>query len=416
MGGGASSYAPQGKDFSVGQVIGVGSFATIMKACHLPTKTHLAMKVISIDTITKKSIGMNLLMGELTALKTLPYHPLLSNLHFAFHDNRNCYMAIDLLEGGDLRYYLNTFMEFTEKHIVFIAASVALGLNHIHSHGIIHRDLKPENIVLDKRGYVRLVDFGIAHNSATSGSIVCTQTSGTFGYHSPEVLTTTHQHSFESDFWSLGIMLHELVYLRRPFAKHCPRQFVQYVESMYDDLWDSYIFRQSDDTMTTRTCDASISFSRYTTTQKFFVEDSEIEVSNHMNDNTVGIPRVSLPQATPYERDVSPEFVSLIHGLLDVRIPTRLGAGKNFTALQRHRFFGLLEGSWRSLLDKKYPSPFNVDVCAVKTHIERRFFSTFTPGSVSQNGKVCTSQEVKAILKKYSYFAPQYRPSKSTAI
>lgn len=79
---------------------------------------------------------------------------------------------------------------------------------------MIHRDIKPENIVLDKNGYARITDLGVARPFRTNNS---TDTSGTPGYMAPEVLCRQN-HSYSVDFFALGVIAHEMMLRRRPFV------------------------------------------------------------------------------------------------------------------------------------------------------------------------------------------------------
>ena len=87
------------------------------------------------------------------------------------------------------------------------------GLNHLHQRNIIHRDIKPENIILDKAGYVRITDLGIARYWKPENSH---ETSGTPGYMAPEVLLRQN-HSFCADFYAVGVIAYELLVGKRPY-------------------------------------------------------------------------------------------------------------------------------------------------------------------------------------------------------
>lgn len=86
-------------------------------------------------------------------------------------------------------------------------------MEYVHTKGILHRDIKPENLIFDHRGYLHLVDFGIARKSKPENA---RDTSGTPGYMSPEVIFGKN-HSFESDYFSLGVICFELLLGRRPY-------------------------------------------------------------------------------------------------------------------------------------------------------------------------------------------------------
>jgi len=90
-----------------------------------------------------------------------------------------------------------------------------------------------ENIILDSKGFPHLSDFGVAHvqtDFSQDRTLTCRLASGTKQYLAPEVFTKNHVHGPESDYWALGVMAFELLFGRRPFDKHCPQSFIQYVE------------------------------------------------------------------------------------------------------------------------------------------------------------------------------------------
>ena len=99
-----------------------------------------------------------------------------------------------------------------------IICDVALALDYVHKQGVIHRDIKPENLMVCPAGGVWLLDFGLSRfvegvNLSRSGSII-----GTSEYMSLEQLTGRVNVDGRSDIYSLGIVLYELLTLRRPFG------------------------------------------------------------------------------------------------------------------------------------------------------------------------------------------------------
>lgn len=177
----------------------------------------------------KHKSGLDMIMGELNAWKKVEHHNYISDLHFAFQDRSYCYFVMDLLTGADLRYYIKKRVILTEPELAFIVASMASALNHLHTRGILHRDIKPENIVFDHEGYPYLTDFGVSY-LCEDGDMTCTLSSGTKQYLAPEVFCKSHEHGPESDFWSLGVMIYEIIYGKRPFEKHVNREFINHVE------------------------------------------------------------------------------------------------------------------------------------------------------------------------------------------
>lgn len=221
-------------DFIFSSTIGTGGFSIVQSTMHVPSKTWMALKETSIKGICKHKKGISMLASEVKILAHLSTEEnrFIVNLHFAFRDNQKCYMALDLHPGGDLRYHIKNKRAFSEKVVAFYTICLSSALHFIHEKGILHRDVKPENIILDAQGFPFLTDFGVSTMSSTNKELLCTGSSGTRQYLAPEVFTESHRHGVEADFWSLGVMIYELVYGRRPFSKHCHIDMIQFHEDL----------------------------------------------------------------------------------------------------------------------------------------------------------------------------------------
>ena len=164
-------------------------------------------KLKIIDKKSIKSIKSEL---ELLSKMNSPY---IVNMHFAFQDKENLYLVMDFLSGGDLRFHISRHKKFSEEQTRFFICILILALEYIHSNNIIHRDIKPENLVLEKNGYLRVTDFGIAMINTFNSHV---ETSGTPGYMAPEVLKSLN-HSFCADFFAIGVMGYEFMKGERPY-------------------------------------------------------------------------------------------------------------------------------------------------------------------------------------------------------
>ena len=142
------------------------------------------------------------------------HNPFIVNMYYAFQDKDNLYLVMDYLKGGDLRFHLTRHIRFSEEQTRFFICNIITALEYIHSKNIIHRDIKPENLVLEEEGYVRITDFGIAKKSKDNNK---GDTSGTPGYMAPEVMRGA-VHSFEVDFFAIGIIGYEFMKGKRPYA------------------------------------------------------------------------------------------------------------------------------------------------------------------------------------------------------
>lgn len=199
-------------DFEVKYPIGRGGFGRVWKVYHKKTGTLYAMKEMRKDLIvSKRSVGS--IMNERRLLGILK-HPFIVNLHYAFQNLEYLYLIIDLMSGGDFRYYLVKNRTFTKESLKFLAASILAGLEYLHINNIVHRDIKPENLVIDSKGYLHITDFGIARMSTGDNT---STSSGTPGYMAPEVLCS-QDHGIPADYFALGVILYECITHTRPYS------------------------------------------------------------------------------------------------------------------------------------------------------------------------------------------------------
>ncbi|KAJ2740386.1 hypothetical protein GGI20_005837 [Coemansia sp. BCRC 34301] len=198
--------------FRLLRVIGRGSFGKVRIVEHRDSNKAYALKYINKATCIRMKAHANTLR-ERDMLEEID-HPFVVNLRFSFQDEFSMFMVMDLMIGGDLRFHMMR-RRFVEGVIKFWIAELACAINYLHtSHGIVHRDIKPDNILMDHRGHVALTDFNIAtriQNNSPHYSVA-----GTANYMAPEVVSGSG-YTFSIDWWSLGVVMYECVYGRRPF-------------------------------------------------------------------------------------------------------------------------------------------------------------------------------------------------------
>ena len=192
-------------------IIGRGGFGKVWKVRLKKNNEFFALKEMSKVKIIDRRSEISI-MSERNLLSKL-HHPFIVNMYFAFQDFYNLYLVLDLLTGGDLRYHIAQRKTFDESQTKFFIANILLALDYIHSQNIIHRDIKPENLVLDKNGYLRITDFGVAKINELDNS---SETSGTPGYMAPEVILVQN-HGPPSDFFALGVIGYEFMLGYRPY-------------------------------------------------------------------------------------------------------------------------------------------------------------------------------------------------------
>jgi serine/threonine protein kinase len=201
--------------FNIERVIGHGAFGKVFLVTKKDTGQVYAMKTCKKNMLEKRN--------QITRLKTERQimgdmaHPFIVQLRFAFQTQDKLYMVMDFINGGELFFHLRKQKRFTEEKARFYSAEIILALSYLHSLDIIYRDLKPENILLDADGHIRLTDFGLSKNFFTMGQKAFSFC-GTPEYLAPEILQETgHDHSV--DFWSLGILIYEMLAGVPPFQE-----------------------------------------------------------------------------------------------------------------------------------------------------------------------------------------------------
>uniref|UniRef100_A0A8C4EL70 cGMP-dependent protein kinase n=1 Tax=Dicentrarchus labrax TaxID=13489 RepID=A0A8C4EL70_DICLA len=141
--------------------------------------------------------------------------PFVVKLYRTFKDNKYVYMLLEACLGGEIWSLLRDRGSFDESTAKFCVGCVTEAFDYLHRKGVLYRDLKPENLMLDTEGYIKLVDFGFAKK------IRCGQKTWTFcgtpEYVAPEIILNKG-HNFSVDFWSLGILVFELLTGSPPFS------------------------------------------------------------------------------------------------------------------------------------------------------------------------------------------------------
>ncbi|XP_066445302.1 protein kinase C delta type-like [Eleutherodactylus coqui] len=182
------------------QVLGQGSYGTVMKAEDTLTHQTFAVKMIRKTAVRGKE---KYVIAERRVLQLASGTPFLVHAAFAIQTEMNILFGLKYVSCGDLFDLLDKKGRLDVTSSRFYAAELVCGIQFLHLKGVIHRDLKPENILITDTGHIKITDFDLAlvnmHGGRTSTSIA-----GTAGYIAPE-MEAGKKFNTAVDWYSFGV-------------------------------------------------------------------------------------------------------------------------------------------------------------------------------------------------------------------
>ncbi|CAN6478657.1 unnamed protein product [Victoria cruziana] len=240
------------EDFEIIKPISRGAFGRVFLAKKRTTGDLFAIKVLKkADMIRKNAVES--ILAERDILISVR-NPFVVRFFYSFTCRENLYLVMEYLNGGDLYSLLRNLGCLDEDVARIYIAEVVLALEYLHSLRIVHRDLKPDNLLIAHDGHIKLTDFGLSKvgliNSTddlsgptASGSTLLEEYEhhsfvpehenprerrqkrsavGTPDYLAPEILLGTG-HGTAADWWSVGVILFELIVGIPPFNAEHPQ-------------------------------------------------------------------------------------------------------------------------------------------------------------------------------------------------
>ncbi|XP_044465999.1 probable serine/threonine protein kinase IREH1 isoform X2 [Mangifera indica] len=238
-------------DFEIIKPISRGAFGRVFLAKKRTTGDLFAIKVLKkADMIRKNAVES--ILAERDILISVR-NPFVVRFFYSFTCRENLYLVMEYLNGGDLYSLLRNLGCLDEDVARVYIAEVVLALEYLHSLCVVHRDLKPDNLLIAHDGHIKLTDFGLSRvgliNStddlsgpAVSGTSMMEDDEpqlfvsahqqerrkkrtavGTPDYLAPEILLGTG-HGTTADWWSVGVILFELIVGIPPFNAEHPQQ------------------------------------------------------------------------------------------------------------------------------------------------------------------------------------------------
>jgi len=181
------------KAYKLGDMVGQGAYSRVLKAQARITKKYVAIKEVDLDQ-EDQGIPINSLR-EITILQTLDLHPNIIRLNEvlcerpAFNKKTagKIYLVFEYMDIDLEKLIRNYNYEMPPNVVKCFAHQIFTGLAHIHANGILHRDMKPSNILVNRKGEVKIGDFGLSIKPARRNQDKETNVV-TMWYRAPELL------------------------------------------------------------------------------------------------------------------------------------------------------------------------------------------------------------------------------------
>lgn len=199
--------------YLIQDVVARGGMSTVYLAKDLRLDRVVAIKVIH-PHLAADPVFRDKFFREARMLAKVN-HANLVNIYDQGDDAGNAYIVLEYVQGITLRDALRDSGSLSTEQIIQVSKAILSALSQAHSNDIVHRDLKPENVLLSDDGRIKVTDFGLARELSAdtdTGSLV-----GTVAYLAPEVIKRGKTQT-QSDIYSYGIMLFEMLAGKQPFS------------------------------------------------------------------------------------------------------------------------------------------------------------------------------------------------------
>ena len=208
-----------GERYRIIDTLGEGGMANVYLAEDIILQRKVAVKILRLDLQNEPQTQARF-QREALATSELS-HPNIVSVLDVGTDHGLPYMVMEYVDGPDLKEYIRQNAPLDLHEVIRIMDQILSAVALAHKHNVIHRDLKPQNILMDKRGNIKIAEFGIAVALNQSSVTQTNSVMGSVHYMAPEQ-TRGGLVTKQSDIYSLGIILYELITGTVPFNGDTP--------------------------------------------------------------------------------------------------------------------------------------------------------------------------------------------------
>ena len=206
-------------NYTLKSILGEGGMAIVHLAEDHKFHTEVAVKMLKKEFVSNENIKKRFLAEARSMFRMS--HPHVIRVSDLIDEGDTVAFVMEYVEGETLKEYLERKGKLTDTEVREIFSQMLDAVGYVHEQKLVHRDIKPSNFMIDKYGKIKLMDFGIA-KTVDSTAAEYTQTGtgmqmGTPMYMSPEQITETKSVTAQSDIYSLGVVLWQMVTGKKPY-------------------------------------------------------------------------------------------------------------------------------------------------------------------------------------------------------
>jgi tRNA A-37 threonylcarbamoyl transferase component Bud32 len=217
-----AELAPDFPQLEILELLGMGGMGMVYKARQPRLDRIVALKILPMDSAQHPSFAERF-NREAKALAKLN-HPGIVDIYDFGQTGQYYYFVMEYVDGMNLRQLLNN-QSVTPRQALELVVQICTALQYAHDEGVVHRDIKPENILLNKKGQVKIADFGLAKLLGTAPDTALTMSQaamGTMNYMAPEQRQNAQGVDHRADIYSLGVVFYEMLTGEVPMGRFEP--------------------------------------------------------------------------------------------------------------------------------------------------------------------------------------------------